>query len=109
MRYHAFVTDYDGVLASHGVVAEETLAALKRTRQTGRKLILCTGREIESLQRCFPNFEVFDLIVAENGGLIFDPKSREEKLLCEPASEELVTRLKERGVAPLSVGRTIIA
>ena len=51
MRYLVLACDYDGTLASDGVVSEETLAALQRLRDSGRKLILVTGRELENLVR----------------------------------------------------------
>ncbi|MBE9211757.1 HAD-IIB family hydrolase [Plectonema cf. radiosum LEGE 06105] len=49
MRYLALATDYDGTLATHGHVNDETIAALKRLRSSGRKLILITGRELNDL------------------------------------------------------------
>src|SRR5262245_7310351 len=52
---------------------------------------------------------MFDLVVAENGGLLFDPAKKEETALAEPPPAALVERLRELGVKPLSIGRTIIA
>ncbi len=46
MRYILFATDYDGTLASRGQVAETSIAALKRVRASGRKLVL-DGARIE--------------------------------------------------------------
>lgn len=56
MRYFVLATDYDGTLATDGRVSDETIAALKRLRLSGRKLILVTGRELEDLQRAFQNW-----------------------------------------------------
>lgn len=109
MRYLALATDYDGTLAKHGQVSEATLQALRRVRESGRRLVLVTGRELEDLMRVFPEYAVFDRIVAENGALVFEPEAREETVICEPASEPLVERLRELEVSPLSVGRVIIA
>ncbi|RUR74844.1 HAD family hydrolase [Chlorogloeopsis fritschii PCC 9212] len=69
MRYLALATDYDGTLATDGRVNDETLAALKRLQASGRKLILVTGRQLDDLQRAFPQFDCFDCIVAENFAL----------------------------------------
>ncbi|NJO23520.1 MAG: hypothetical protein HC868_12030 [Sphingomonadales bacterium] len=52
---------------------------------------------------------LFDLVVAENGALLFDPAKKEEKPLSEPPSPAFVDRLRELGVTPLSVGRSIVA
>jgi HAD superfamily hydrolase (TIGR01484 family) len=65
--------DYDGTLALHGIVSPSTIASIKKVKASGRKVILVTGRELEELQQLFPDFILFDLIVAENGALIFDP------------------------------------
>lgn len=109
MFYIALATDYDGTLALHGQVDEATCDALRQVRQSGRKLLLVTGRDLADLQRVFPALDLFDRVVAENGALLFDPATKEETSLCEPPPAALVARLRERGVSPLSVGRTIIA
>ena len=109
MRYLAFATDYDGTLAHHGRVDDPTLAALYKVRESGRKLLLVTGREIEDLQRVFPELDVFDCVVAENGALLYWPNTRKEQPLGAAPPEEFVTELRARGVDPLSVGRVIVA
>jgi HAD superfamily hydrolase (TIGR01484 family) len=109
MRYYALATDYDGTLAHYGRVNEATVAALERLLATGRRLILVTGRELPELQQIFPELHLFAWVVAENGALLYCPGSREEKLLAEAPPEGLVQLAKERGVAPLSVGRAILA
>ena len=108
MRFRVLATDYDGTLATRGSVDAPTLAALQRLRDSGRKLLLVTGRELPDLKRVFPAFAMFHQIVAENGALLYCPTSSKEQLLCEPPSGELVERLHERHV-PISVGRAVIA
>ncbi len=109
MRYLALACDFDGTLASDGTVGERVLAALSRLRESGRKLILVTGRELDDLLAILPRAELFDRVVAENGALLWRPASREATLLAEPPSPEFVGALRARGVAPLSVGRAIVA
>ncbi|MEW6494050.1 MAG: HAD family hydrolase [Cyanobacteriota bacterium] len=109
MRYLALATDYDGTLASDGQVDEETLAALERLRDSGRKLILVTGRQLDDLCHVFPHLDLFERVVAENGALLYRPETREEKPLGEPPPPELVKALQERGVDNLGVGRVIVA
>jgi HAD superfamily hydrolase (TIGR01484 family) len=109
MYFVALATDYDGTLARQGNVDAATKEALREVRRSGRKLILVTGRDLPDLKRVFPELELFDLVVAENGALLFDPAKKEEKPLAEPPSEAFVDRLRELGVSPLSVGRTIVA
>ena len=109
MRYLALCCDYDGTIAHEGRVEDATLAALLRLRESGRKLILVTGREIADLQRVFPRLEIFERVVAENGALLYRPHTREERLLGEQPSAAFVDELRVRGVQPLSVGRVIVA
>jgi HAD superfamily hydrolase (TIGR01484 family) len=109
MRYLAFATDYDGTLAKEGQVDETTLKALERLRESGRKLILVTGRHLEDLLESFPQIELFDQVVVENGAVLYRPETREEKALAEPPSEAFVQALQARGVNPLAVGRVIVA
>ena len=109
MRFFALATDYDGTLAEHGHVDEATMDALKRLRKSGRKAILVTGRLLGDLEREFPNLEAFDKIVAENGGLLYDPRTKEETLLGAPANMHFVERLQRHVIRPLDVGRVIVA
>ncbi|MET0554706.1 MAG: HAD family hydrolase [Vicinamibacteria bacterium] len=109
MRYLALACDYDGTLAHSGAVSEETLSALTYLRSSGRKLLLVTGRRLDDMIRIFPRLELFDRVVVENGALLYRPATREEVPLAEPPPEALVDALHAAGVAPLAVGRTILA
>jgi HAD superfamily hydrolase (TIGR01484 family) len=109
MHYLVLATDYDGTIAHNGVVDDDTIAALERLRASARRLILVTGRELDDLIRVMPRLDVFDLVVAENGALLYDPANREEHTLGAPPPARFVERLRELGVDPLSVGRVIVA
>jgi hydroxymethylpyrimidine pyrophosphatase-like HAD family hydrolase len=109
MRFKAVAADYDRTLANDGQVSKKTLKMLVGVRESGRKLILITGREIESLGSVCPDLSFFDLIVAENGALLYWPSTGEEKPLCKIASAEFVEALKRSGANPLSVGRCVVA
>ncbi|HMV51967.1 MAG TPA: HAD family hydrolase, partial [Blastocatellia bacterium] len=109
MRYLALACDYDGTIAHDGRVAETTLEAFLRLRNSGRKLILVTGRELDDLMNIFSRLDLFDRVVAENGALIYNPATKEEKLLGERPPEDFIADLKRRGVGPISVGRVIVA
>jgi len=108
MRYTVLASDYDGTLAHDGVVDHPTLNAVDRLLQSGRKLLLVTGRELEDLKGVFPAIERCELVVAENGGLLYNPKTQEERSLAEPPNPDFLKELTRRGV-PFSVGRGIVA
>ena len=78
MYFLALATDYDGTLAHDGVVDPDTMAAMRRLKNSGRRLILVTGRELPDLQRVFPELAGCDLIVAENGALLYEPGTGRE-------------------------------
>ena len=107
--FRALATDYDGTIATHGVVGASTLDALRRLREAGGTTMLVTGREIPDLHTVFAHFDLFDLIVAENGALLYWPATKMEKPLCDAPEPELVAMLQSRGVTPLSVGAVIVA
>lgn len=108
MRYHCFITDYDGTLASNDHVMPEAVLALKELKGTGRKLILVTGRQLEDLKAVFPEYALFDRIVAENGALLYCPTTQSIALLGAPPPAAFIELLKSRQV-PLSVGHVIVA
>src|SRR6267142_2492472 len=109
MRYHALACDYDGTIAHDGQLSESTIRALEQVRESGRKVILVTGRELDDLILVCPRLDLFDRVVAENGALLYRPATREEKLLAEAPPEEFARELTRRGAERVSVGRVIVA
>ncbi|HEX8814833.1 MAG TPA: HAD family hydrolase [Terriglobales bacterium] len=109
MRYQAIATDYDETLACNGRVRGAAIEALMRARDSGRALVLVTGRELPELRGVFARLDLFDLVVAENGTLLYSPATHKEEPLGPPAPVELVNALEQREVRPLSVGRCVVA
>ena len=109
VRYHVLACDYDGTIAHHGAVDPATVKALAEVKQSGRRLVLVTGRQLEDLAQVFAPLDLFDRIVAENGGVLCDPAAPREKSLCDPPDGTLLRVLDERGVTPLSAGKVVVA
>ena len=109
MRYQALATDYDGTIATDGRISENTITALKRWQQSGRKLILVTGRRLDNLYSVFPQAKLFDCIVAENGALLSFPQTDKTTLLGSAPPQSLIEALQQHQVEPLGIGRGIIA
>jgi hydroxymethylpyrimidine pyrophosphatase-like HAD family hydrolase len=108
VRYLALVTDYDGTLAVQGKIADEAVSALERLRLSGRKAILVTGRMLDDLRAACPHLHLFDYVVAENGGVVHAPSTRETTVLGPPPLPAFVDRLRALGVEPLDVGDVIL-
>src|SRR5688572_4487397 len=102
MFFVALATDYDGTIAEHGIVTEATCKAIEALKRSGRRAILVTGRELPDLLSIFPQIGLFDLVVAENGALLYDPATQKEEPLAPPPPPEFVARLEAARVTPLS-------
>ena len=107
MHYRAFVTDFDGTIASYGNVDRETILALYRLRQSGRRVILATGRFLDNLLSVCPEFGVFDYILAEDGAVLYRPSDGETTILSDPLPKRLMDALREAKVEPLYEGSVI--
>ena len=109
MRFMAMACDYDGTLATHGRVDDQTVKSLERCLESGRKLLMVTGRELPELLEIFPYANLFEWIVAENGALLYRPATKQEIPLAPPPSEEFVSLLRAKGITRISIGRVIVA
>lgn len=109
MRYLTLVADYDGTLADHDRISAETELALERLRASGRRVIMITGRRLRDLLTVCTCPKLFDLIVAENGAVVYEPTTRKETILGNPPSKALLQALRARSVAPLEIGEVIVA
>src|SRR5688572_3484988 len=107
MFFIALATDYDGTIAHDGVLDDPTREALERFKSTGRRVILVTGRELPDLKRVCPDLSVFDHVVVENGALLYNPATEQERCIAHPPPPALIEELKRRNVGPMSVGRSI--
>jgi hydroxymethylpyrimidine pyrophosphatase-like HAD family hydrolase len=110
VRCQVLATDYDGTLTDDGTgVAAPVLEGLRRLKSSGRRLVLVTGRLLDDLIDVFGAVDLFDRVVAENGALVYHPATREVKVLAEPPNAMFVQRLRQCGIAPLGVGKVIVA
>ncbi len=108
MRYLCLACDFDGTLASDGVVPDDVLQALTRVTASGRSLILVTGRRLEDLFRVFSHVDLFDYLVCENGGLLYRPLTKAARVLAEPPGKKFVDALRESAIVP-EIGKVVVA
>jgi hydroxymethylpyrimidine pyrophosphatase-like HAD family hydrolase/energy-coupling factor transporter ATP-binding protein EcfA2 len=109
MIAHVLACDYDGTVADDGRIDEATARVLARVRDSGRKLILVTGRRLDDLRAMCPEVDaMFDAIVAENGALVHMPGSQEPRQVGDAPSPALLDALRRQGV-PFVCGVSIVA
>ena len=109
MRFIAIATDYDNTLATEGRVSPASVAALERTLQSGRKVILVTGRLLPDLLQVFPEVGLCERVVANNGGVLYRPATQEHVELAVPIPTEFIDELRRRGVPDLAFGESIVS
>ena len=108
-RFRALAVDYDDTLATNGGVTPSVLQGLQQLKDSGRRLLLITGRQLDELKAVGPDLRIFDRVVAENGALLYRPETGEELPLGTPPGQAFVDLLRRKQVTPLSVGRVIVA
>jgi len=109
VNIHVFACDYDRTIADGGRCSPEVAAALGRVRESGRKILLVTGRMLSDLRSvCADVDRMFDAVVAENGAVLYFPDTREARTLGDAPESALVEELRRRGV-PFDLGSSIIA
>jgi hypothetical protein len=109
MIVHVLACDYDGTVADGGRVDEATARVLERVRESGRKLVLVTGRRLDDLRAMCPNADaMFDAIVAENGALVRMAAAQEVRQLGDQPSPALLDALRRQAV-PFVCGASIVA
>jgi len=108
MRYRAFATDFDGTIATDGVLDDPTVAALKRLRDAGVICCLVTGRELDDFVGANTVLGLFDYVVAENGAVLYIPSTNEVRVIAPEPPASFLEELRRRNV-PIRAGRVIVA
>ena len=108
MRFSALACDYDGTLAFQDRIGPEALAALEHARQAGLRLVLVTGRTFFDLTRVCERLDLFDGVVAENGGVLYFPQAGILRDQAPPPPPRLLAELDHRGIF-YQLGRVIVA
>ncbi len=105
------ITDFDSTLtiAQPNTVPDEVWKALRAWKAQGNTLILATGRTLPYLVGPSgiddpAKLRIFDMIVAENGAVMWDPHADRVTLLADPPSPLLVDRLRAALGGDLTVG-----
>ena len=107
MMFTVLALDYDGTIASDGVLDPEVRRAIADVRERGITVAIVTGRILDDLRRAAGDLRFVDAVVAENGAVVAFPKSGQSVILATSAPQLLVDGLRQRGV-PIQVGHCVI-
>lgn len=108
MRLKVLAFDYDGTLTLDGALAPATRAALERARAAGHVLLLVTGRLLDHLPAELRQGNLFAVIVAENGAVVYFPTRRAVALPFGRLAPALAEALARREI-PLEHGLALVA
>ncbi len=106
MHISIIASDFDGTISQGDRLAPQVKHALQRWRQRGRFTVLVSGRPFEFLHALQEKEQVFDLIVAENGAVLYNPSNDAMALPFGQVPGELLDTLTQVGV-PLWKGTAI--
>jgi hypothetical protein len=98
MHITVLATDFDGTLSQDEWLAPEAARVLRRWRAEGRVAVLVSGRPFEFLRDLQNREQAFDLIVAENGAVLYDTRADEMRLPFGEVSDDLLDTLERLGV-----------
>jgi hypothetical protein len=107
MIFRALACDYDGTIASQDRITPAALGALAEARRRGLRLVLVTGRSFFELTRVCDVLDLFDVAVAENGGVLFFPGAGTILDLGPHPPVRFLAELSRRGIH-YEVGRVVV-
>jgi hydroxymethylpyrimidine pyrophosphatase-like HAD family hydrolase len=98
MHISVIATDFDGTISEGDQLAPEAGRVLRRWRETGQFTVLVSGRPFEFLRDLQERAQAFDLIVAENGAVLYNPHTDEMRLPFGEVPDDLVDTLARLGI-----------
>lgn len=106
MRLRAIAVDYDGTIATDGVLHPAVRESIRQARQRGVVVVIVTGRILSDLRCVAGGLDFVDGVVAENGAVISLPNGHTTSLGQAPPLS-LLAELTGQGIA-LQVGRCVV-
>ena len=95
--FKMLATDYDGTIATRGKITDNVIKALLQVKNHGLLIAIVTGRGFDDLLHICPQIQLFDLIVAENGAILYFPsQDKIEPLASNPPIEFIAQLMHHR-------------
>jgi hydroxymethylpyrimidine pyrophosphatase-like HAD family hydrolase len=106
MRLRVIAVDYDGTIATDGVLHPAVREAIRKARKRSVVVVIVTGRILSELRHVAGGLDFVDGVVAENGAVVALPNGH-TKVLGHSPSGSLLTALTERSI-DFKVGRCVV-
>jgi hydroxymethylpyrimidine pyrophosphatase-like HAD family hydrolase len=107
VKFSVLVLDYDGTIATDGVLDSDVRRAIAAARAEGIVVILATGRILNDLRRVAGDLSFVDAIVAENGAVLAFPGSGQSSVIASAPPPAFLEALRRRGI-PIEVGECVV-
>jgi len=107
MAYRMLAFDYDGTLADDGGISPATRQTLQEAKRAGFLLGLVTGRPHDELLGICPEIGLFDLVVDENGSVLYFPATGVVENLGRAPPERFTEELGRQAIRH-SRGRVVV-
>lgn len=98
MKFGVLALDYDGTIATHGVLFPDVRSAIAEARARGIVAIIATGRTLSDLRSLCGDLSFVDAVVAENGAVLAFPNGQ-TRILGRLPPQIFFDALQRRGVA----------
>lgn len=108
LNFRMLAVDYDRTIATDGKILPNPQSALVELKEAAWHCALVTGRELDDLFSLCPAIGLFDLLVAENGAVLYLSDTKEIIDRAAPPSPLFTAELQNLGI-PFSSGRVIVA
>lgn len=97
MKFRVLALDYDGTIASEGVLSTDVKQAIAEARARDIVVLIVTGRVLSELRSVAGELDFVDAVVAENGAVVAFPNGQ-TRLVGHHPPQEFLDGLRRRGV-----------
>jgi hypothetical protein len=106
VKFGVLALDYDGTIATDGVLDPDVRAAIMEARGRGIVVVIVTGRILSELRQVAGDLEFVDAVVAENGAVLAFSNGQ-SRLFGHAPPQSFVDELRRRGIE-FKMGQCIV-
>ena len=97
MKFGVLALDYDGTIATDGVLDPDVKSAIMEARAHGIVVLIVTGRILSELRQVAGDLEFVDAVIAENGAVLAFPNGQ-SRLIGYPPPQVFFDELRRRAI-----------